>query len=199
LAIVGLVSLHGFAAVTTSLALGGAMALGVALVFIPLAEIDTPTRNGVITAVPVIGGFVLALHPLWADGTIYGVLSSVVITAHGGRPELGRSRRGRPGSPAAGGFRDLDPARRGPAPAKPAGGHQGRGREVRAPVRPLAAQPGSAGADAPEIRISGHDEPRDPNSVERCHRNDGSADGYPAHIRAEGVRGDDPRLGRRAA
>ena len=84
LAIVGLVSLHGFAAVTTSLALGGAMALGVALVFIPLAEIDTPARNGVITAVPVIGGFVLALHPLWADGTIYGVLSSVVITVLGG-------------------------------------------------------------------------------------------------------------------
>src|SRR5207253_5738694 len=84
LAIVGLVSLHGFAAVTTSLALGGAMALGVALVFIPLAEIDTPARNGVITAVPVIGGFVLALHPLWADGTIYGVASSVVITVLGG-------------------------------------------------------------------------------------------------------------------
>ena len=32
----------------------------------------------------VIGGFVLALHPLWADGTIYGVLSSVVITVLGG-------------------------------------------------------------------------------------------------------------------
>src|SRR5205809_80669 len=60
------------------------MALGVALVFIPLAEIDTPARNGVITAVPVIGGFVLALHPLWADGTIYGVASSVVITVLGG-------------------------------------------------------------------------------------------------------------------
>ncbi|HEY0829811.1 MAG TPA: response regulator [Candidatus Dormibacteraeota bacterium] len=83
LAIVGLVSLHGFAVVTTSLALAGAMAVGVALVLIPLAEIDTPARNGIITAVPVIGGFVLALYPLWADGTVFGVVASVVITALG--------------------------------------------------------------------------------------------------------------------
>jgi len=83
LAIVGLVSLHGFAAVTTSLALGGAMAVGVALVLIPLAEIDTPARNGFVTAIPVIGGFVLALYPLWADGTAYGVAASVVITMLG--------------------------------------------------------------------------------------------------------------------
>lgn len=84
LAIVGLVSLHGFAAVTTSLALAGAMAVGVALVLIPLAQIDRPARSGVITAIPVVGGFVLALHPLWADGSAYGVLSSVVITVLGG-------------------------------------------------------------------------------------------------------------------
>ena len=84
LAIVGLVSLHGFAAITTSLALSGAMGLGVALVLIPLAQIDKPARSGVITAIPVVGGFVLALHPLWADGTAYGLLSSVVITLLGG-------------------------------------------------------------------------------------------------------------------
>jgi signal transduction histidine kinase/CheY-like chemotaxis protein len=83
LAIVGLVSLHGFAAVTTSLALSGAMAVGVALVLIPLAEIDTPARNGIVTAIPVVGGFVLALYPLWADGTVFGVVASVVITALG--------------------------------------------------------------------------------------------------------------------
>ena len=83
LAIVGLVSLHGFAAVTTSLALSGAMAVGVALVLIPLAEIDTPARSGIVTAIPVVGGFVLALYPLWADGTAFGVVASVVITVLG--------------------------------------------------------------------------------------------------------------------
>src|SRR5437660_4517319 len=83
LAIVGLVSLHGFAAVTISLALSGAMAVGVALVLIPLAEIDTPARSGIVTAIPVVGGFVLALYPLWADGTAFGVVASVLITTLG--------------------------------------------------------------------------------------------------------------------
>src|SRR5438128_11405573 len=81
---VGLVSRHGFAAVATSLALSGAMAVGVALVLIPLAQVDTPMRNGVVTAIPVVGGFILALHPLWADGTDFGVIASAVITILGG-------------------------------------------------------------------------------------------------------------------
>ena len=84
LAIVGLVSFHGFAAVTNSLALSGAMAVGVALVLIPLAQIDTPAKSRIVTAIPVVGGFVLALHPLWADGTVFGVVASAVITILGG-------------------------------------------------------------------------------------------------------------------
>ncbi len=84
LAIVGLVSFHGFAAVTNSLALSGAMAVGVALVLIPLAQIDTPAKSRIVTAIPVVGGFVLALHPLWADGTAFGVVASAVITILGG-------------------------------------------------------------------------------------------------------------------
>ena len=84
LAIVGLVSVHGFAAVTNSLALSGAMAVGVALVLIPLAQIDTPAKSVIVTAIPVVGGFVLALHPLWADGTAFGVIASAVITILGG-------------------------------------------------------------------------------------------------------------------
>ncbi|HEY1419512.1 MAG TPA: response regulator [Candidatus Dormibacteraeota bacterium] len=84
LAIVGLVSLHGFSAVTSSLALTGAAVVGGALVLIPLAQIDTPARNGIVTAVPVIGGFVLALYPLWAGGTMFGFLASVAITSLGG-------------------------------------------------------------------------------------------------------------------
>ena len=59
------------------------MAVGVALVLIPLAEIDTPARNRFVTALPVVGGFVLALYPLWADGTVFGVVASVVITVLG--------------------------------------------------------------------------------------------------------------------
>src|SRR5690349_14991576 len=57
--------------------------IGLALVLIPLAEIDTPARSGFVTAIPVVGGFVLALHPLWADGTAFGLVASVVITALG--------------------------------------------------------------------------------------------------------------------
>jgi signal transduction histidine kinase/DNA-binding response OmpR family regulator len=83
IAIVGLVSLHGFSAITSSLALSGAMALGVALVIIPLAQIDTPSRSRVVTAIPVVGGFVLALYPLWADGTVFGTIASVLITLLG--------------------------------------------------------------------------------------------------------------------
>jgi signal transduction histidine kinase/CheY-like chemotaxis protein len=84
LAIVGLVSLHGFSAVTSSLALAGAAAVGVALVLIPLAELDSPARSGLVTAIPAVGGFILALYPLWAGGTPFGFAASVVITALGG-------------------------------------------------------------------------------------------------------------------
>src|ERR1700716_3019512 len=83
LAIVGLVSFHGFAAVMNSLALSGAMAVGVLLVPIPLAEIDTPTPSGIFTSIPVVGGFVLALHPLWAAGHLIGLITSVAITVLG--------------------------------------------------------------------------------------------------------------------
>ncbi|HEY3586549.1 MAG TPA: ATP-binding protein, partial [Myxococcaceae bacterium] len=84
LAIVGLVSLHGFSAVTSSLALAGATAVGISLVLIPLAQIDSPARNGLVTAIPAVGGFILALYPLWAGGTLFGFVASVLITALGG-------------------------------------------------------------------------------------------------------------------
>src|SRR5207237_9264461 len=61
------------------------MAVGIALVLIPLAQIDTPAKSVIVTAIPVVGGFVLALHPLWADGTGFGVVASAVI------PTLGRA------------------------------------------------------------------------------------------------------------
>ena len=83
LAIVGLVSLHGFTAVTTSFALSGAMAVGTLLVIIPLAELDSTAANRAVTSIPVVGGFVLAMHPLWASGTAVGIGTSVLITALG--------------------------------------------------------------------------------------------------------------------
>lgn len=73
LAIVGLVSLHGFAAITTSFALAGAMAVGTLMVIIPLAELDSAAANRTVTSVPIVGGFVLAMYPLWASGTALGV------------------------------------------------------------------------------------------------------------------------------
>jgi len=83
LAIVGLVSLHGFAAITTSFALAGAMAVGTLMVIIPLAELDSAAANRTVTSVPIVGGFVLAMYPLWASGTALGVASSVLITVLG--------------------------------------------------------------------------------------------------------------------
>lgn len=83
LAIVGLVSLHGFTSVTTSFALSGAMAVGTLLVIIPLAELDSTAANRTVTSIPVVGGFVLAMYPLWASGTAFGIGTSVLITALG--------------------------------------------------------------------------------------------------------------------
>ena len=83
IAIVGLVSVHGFTAVGTSLALSGAMAVGIALVVIPLAQVDTPARNGIVTAIPVVGGFVLAMYPLWVAGTWLDLGVSLLITLLG--------------------------------------------------------------------------------------------------------------------
>ena len=83
IAIVGLVSVHGFTAVGTSLALSGAMAVGIALVVIPLAQVDSPARNGIVTAIPVVGGFVLAMYPLWVAGTWLDLGVSLLITLLG--------------------------------------------------------------------------------------------------------------------
>jgi signal transduction histidine kinase/CheY-like chemotaxis protein len=80
LAIVGLVSLHGYSAVMESPVLAGAGLIGILLVVVPLAQIDTPARGGVITALPVVVGFGMALYPLWS-GSEFGLITSVVLTA----------------------------------------------------------------------------------------------------------------------
>jgi signal transduction histidine kinase/CheY-like chemotaxis protein len=79
LAIVGLVSLHGYSAVIASPVLAGAATIAILLVLVPLAQIDTPARGGVITALPVVVGFGMALYPLWS-GSDFGLATSVVLT-----------------------------------------------------------------------------------------------------------------------
>ena len=79
LAIVGLVSLHGYSAVISSPVLAGAALIGFLLVAAPLAQIDTPARGGVVTALPVVVGFGMALYPLWS-GSNFGLATSVVLT-----------------------------------------------------------------------------------------------------------------------
>ncbi|HVH64325.1 MAG TPA: response regulator [Candidatus Dormibacteraeota bacterium] len=83
IAIVGLVSAHGFTAVVTSLPLSIAFLLGVGLVIIPLARIDTAPRNGVVAAIPVVAGFVLAMYPLWLGATPVAVGIAFPITVLG--------------------------------------------------------------------------------------------------------------------
>jgi signal transduction histidine kinase/CheY-like chemotaxis protein len=80
LAIVGLVSLHGYAAIVASPVLAGAAAIGVILVLAPLAQIDVPAPNGILTALPVVVGFAMALYPLWGMSE-FGLGISVVLTA----------------------------------------------------------------------------------------------------------------------
>jgi signal transduction histidine kinase/CheY-like chemotaxis protein len=80
LAIVGLVSLHGYSSVITSPVLAGAAAVGILLVLIPLAQIDSPASNGVLTAIPVLVGFGMALYPLWGGQSLFGLITSILLT-----------------------------------------------------------------------------------------------------------------------
>ncbi|HZK74719.1 MAG TPA: ATP-binding protein, partial [Clostridia bacterium] len=79
LAIVGLVSLHGYGAVAASPVLLAAMAVGILLALAPLAPIRLPSAGRPLIAVPVLLGLGLALYPLWAVGSAFGILASVVL------------------------------------------------------------------------------------------------------------------------
>jgi signal transduction histidine kinase/DNA-binding response OmpR family regulator len=79
LAIVGLVSLHGYSDVVASPVLLAAMAVGVLLALIPLAPFNVPAAGRPLSAIPVLVGLGLALYPLWAVGSAFGILASVVL------------------------------------------------------------------------------------------------------------------------
>ena len=80
LAIVGLVSLHGYSAVLDSPVLAGAAVIGILLVLIPLAQIDIHWTSRFVTGVPVMVGFGMALYPLW-NGSPFGLATSILLTA----------------------------------------------------------------------------------------------------------------------
>ena len=81
LAIVGLVSLHGYSSVITSPVLAGAGTVGILLVLVPLARLDVPARSRMLTAFPVLVGFAMALYPLWGGRSLPGVATSILLTA----------------------------------------------------------------------------------------------------------------------
>src|ERR1700716_4084677 len=80
LAIVGLVSLHGYSAVMDSPVPVGAAIAGGLLVLIPLAQLDLHWTNRFVTGVPVMVGFGMALYPLW-NGSPFGLATSILLTA----------------------------------------------------------------------------------------------------------------------
>ena len=84
LAIVGLVSLHGYSAAVASPVLVTAMGIGILLVLVPLAPIRFPTQPRLLSSIPVVGGFALALYPLWAAGSWFGIAASIVLVILGG-------------------------------------------------------------------------------------------------------------------
>ncbi|MDQ6877748.1 MAG: hypothetical protein M3082_08630, partial [Candidatus Dormibacteraeota bacterium] len=84
LAIVGLVSLHGYSDLTASPVLLAAMVVGVLLALAPLAPITLPSAGRPLMAVPVLIGLGLALYPLWALGSPFGIIASVVLVVLGG-------------------------------------------------------------------------------------------------------------------
>jgi signal transduction histidine kinase/CheY-like chemotaxis protein len=80
LAIVGLVSLHGYSAVLDSPVLTGAAVVGILLILIPLVQLDIHWTNRFVTSVPVMVGFGMALYPLW-NGSPFGLATSILLTA----------------------------------------------------------------------------------------------------------------------
>src|SRR6266550_6555359 len=84
LAIVGLVSFHGYSELTSSIALMAAMVVGMLLALAPLAPVNLPPVGRPVVAIPVLVGLGLALYPLWGAASLFGILASVVLVALAG-------------------------------------------------------------------------------------------------------------------
>src|SRR6266478_2559849 len=83
LAIVGLVSVRGLAPITGTPPLLAAAAIGVILVLAPLVPFEPPHAGRRVSAIPVLAGFGLALYPLWAMGSLLGIVGSAILAALG--------------------------------------------------------------------------------------------------------------------
>ena len=83
LAIVGVVSVRGFGAVTASPEQLAAVVIGALLVLAPLVPVDFLPSGRLPAAAPVFAGFALAAYPLWASGSLVGIAAAVVLAAVG--------------------------------------------------------------------------------------------------------------------
>ncbi|TMB98718.1 MAG: hypothetical protein E6J40_05680, partial [Chloroflexi bacterium] len=81
LAIVGLVSVRGFAFIFGAPALLAATAIGAVLVLAPLIPFEPPRVPRIVSAIPALAGFGLALYPLWASGSLFGIAISALLAA----------------------------------------------------------------------------------------------------------------------
>ncbi|HSS92729.1 MAG TPA: response regulator [Candidatus Dormibacteraeota bacterium] len=79
LAIVGLVSLRGFGPIIGTPPLLAATVIGALLVLAPLAPIKPPRAGRLTSAVPVLLGFGLALYPVWAPGSVFGIVVAIIL------------------------------------------------------------------------------------------------------------------------
>jgi len=81
LAIVGLVSLRGLGPIVETPPLLLAAGIGILLVVGPLAPVEPPRVGKLASAIPVLTGFVLALYPLWASGSLLGIAVATILAA----------------------------------------------------------------------------------------------------------------------
>src|SRR6266850_1342554 len=84
LAIVGLVSLHGYSDVAASPVLLAAMMIGILLALVPLAPSNIPPVSRPVVAIPVLLGLGLALFPLWEVGSLFGIAASAILVVLAG-------------------------------------------------------------------------------------------------------------------
>ena len=83
LAIVGLVTVRPLTDVSASPELIAALVIGAVLTVAPLAPSRLMPEGPVAGATPVALGFVLAAYPLWSDGSVIGIGSTVILTLLG--------------------------------------------------------------------------------------------------------------------
>jgi signal transduction histidine kinase/CheY-like chemotaxis protein len=83
LAIVGVVTVRGFGAVTASPEQLGAVLIGALLVLAPLVPVNLLPAGRLAAAAPVAVGFALAAYPLWAGGSLAGIAAAAIVTTIG--------------------------------------------------------------------------------------------------------------------